>query len=169
MEYEIQKHLHYAGIPSFNLYPYTQDTECADITIMGVPFDSGVTNRPGARLGPRAIRNMSQLTNCFAYPWSYKLSDKAKIVDYGDVGYYVGANTMKVMLEETYNTAKKVFESGSKLLTLGGDPPSPPSIRKPPYLRWLSFLYTIFTRLFLYTKTKTAASDHSETAEILPT
>ena len=37
MEYEIQKHLHYAGIPSFNLYPYTQDTECADITIMGVP------------------------------------------------------------------------------------------------------------------------------------
>lgn len=50
MEYEIQKHLHYAGIPSFNLYPYTQDTECADITIMGVPFDSGVTNRPGARL-----------------------------------------------------------------------------------------------------------------------
>ena len=32
MEYEIQKHLHYAGIPSFNLYPYTQDTECADIT-----------------------------------------------------------------------------------------------------------------------------------------
>ena len=62
MEYEIQKHLHYAGIPSFNLYPYTQDTECADITIMGVPFDSGVTNRPGARLGPRAISNMSQLT-----------------------------------------------------------------------------------------------------------
>ena len=111
MEYEIQKHLHYAGIPSFNLYPYTQDTECADITIMGVPFDSGVTNRPGARLGPRAIRNMSQLTNCFAYPWSYKLSDNAKIVDYGDVGYYVGANTTKVMLEETYNTAKKVFES----------------------------------------------------------
>lgn len=107
MEYEIQKHLHYAGIPSFNLYPYTQDTECADITIMGVPFDSGVTNRPSARLGPRAIRNMSQLTNCFAYPWSYKLSDKAKIVDYGDVGYYVGANTTKVMLEETYNTAKK--------------------------------------------------------------
>lgn len=118
MEYEIQKHLHYAGIPSFNLYPYTQDTECADITIMGVPFDSGVTNRPGARLGPRAIRNMSQLTNCFAYPWSYKLSDKAKIVDYGDVGYYVGANTTKVMLEETYNTAKKFLNLAANFLPL---------------------------------------------------
>ena len=88
---------------------------------MGVPFDSGVTNRPGARSGPRAIRLSSQLTNCFGYPWGYKLSDEANIVDYGDVGYYVGANTTKVMLEETYENAKKIFASGSKLLTLGGD------------------------------------------------
>ena len=42
-------------------------------------------------------------------------------VDYGDVGYYVGANTTKVMLEETYENAKKIFASGSKLLTFGGD------------------------------------------------
>lgn len=61
------------------------------------------------------------MTNCFGYPWGYKLSDEANIVDYGDVGYYVGANTTKVMLEETYENAKKIFASGSKLLTLGGD------------------------------------------------
>ena len=122
MEYEVQKHLHYAGIPSFNLYPVTRELkDDVDITIMGVPFDSGVTNRPGARSGPRAIRLSSQLTNCFGYPWGYKLSDEANIVDYGDVGYYVGANTTKVMLEETYENAKKIFASGSKLLTLGGD------------------------------------------------
>ena len=101
MEYEIQKHLHYGGIPSFNLYTVTRDLEGVDIAIMGVPFDSGVTNRPGARLGPRAIRNMSQLSNCFSYPWDYKISQVAKIIDYGDVGYYVGANPTKVMLEET--------------------------------------------------------------------
>ena len=77
MEYDVQKHLHYAGIPSFNLYPVTRELDNVDIAIMGVPFDSGVTNRPGARLGPRAIRNMSQLTNCFAYPWDYKLSENA--------------------------------------------------------------------------------------------
>ena len=122
MEYEVQKHLHYAGIPSFNLYPVTRELkDDVDITIMGVPFDSGVTNRPGARSGPRAIRLSSQSTNCFGYPWGYKLSDEANIVDYGDVGYYVGANTTKVMLEETYENAKKIFASGSKLLTLGGD------------------------------------------------
>lgn len=122
MEYEVQKHLHYAGIPSFNLYPVTRELkDDVDITIMGVPFDSGVTNRPGARSGPRAIRLSSQLTNCFGYPWGYKIADEANIVDYGDVGYYVGANTTKVMLEETYENAKKIFASGSKLLTLGGD------------------------------------------------
>ena len=121
MEYEIQKHLHYAGIPSFNRYPVTRELDGVDIAIMGVPFDSGVTNRPGARLGPRAIRNMSQLTNCFAYPWDYKLSQKAKIIDYGDVGYYVGADATRVMLEATYEHAKKILDAGCKLLTLGGD------------------------------------------------
>lgn len=121
MEYEIQKHLHYAGIPSFNLYPVTRELKNVDIAIMGVPFDSGVTNRPGARLGPRAIRNMSQLTCCFEYPWEYKLSDEAKIIDYGDIGFYVGADTTNIMLDETYKHAKKIIEAGCRLLTLGGD------------------------------------------------
>lgn len=121
MEYEVQKHLHYAGIPSFNLYPVTRDLNDVDIAVMGVPFDSGVTNRPGARLGPRAIRNMSQLTSCFKYPWNYKLSDEAKIIDYGDVGFYVGSDTTNIMLKETYEHAKKIIDAGCKLLTLGGD------------------------------------------------
>ena len=64
---------------------------------------------------------MSQLTNCFSYPWDYKIGQTAKIIDYGDVGYYVGANTTKVMLEETYEHAKKILNAGCKLLTLGGD------------------------------------------------
>lgn len=121
MEYEIQKHLHYGGIPSFNLYPVTRELEGVDIAVMGVPFDSGVTNRPGARSGPRAIRNLSQLACCFSYPWDYKISKTAKIIDYGDVGYYVGPNTTQVMLDETYEHAKKILDSGCKLLTLGGD------------------------------------------------
>ena len=121
MEYEVQKHLHYGGIPSFNGYPVTQELEDVDIAVMGVPFDSGVTNRPGARLGPRAIRNMSQLACCFSYPWKYKISQTAKIIDYGDVGYYVGPKTTEVMLQETHDHAKKILDAGCKLLTLGGD------------------------------------------------
>ena len=121
MEYIVKEHLHYGGIPTFNHTPYTQDLKDVDIAIMGVPFDVGVTNRPGARFGPRAIRGQSGLACCFKYPWNYKLFETAKIVDYGDVGYYIGPKTTEVMLQETYDTAKKVFESGAKLMTLGGD------------------------------------------------
>ncbi len=64
---------------------------------------------------------MSQLACCFSYPWNYKISEKANIIDYGDVGYYVGPKTTEVMLEETHDHAKKILDAGCKLLTLGGD------------------------------------------------
>ena len=121
MEYNVQDHLHYAGIPSFNRCPVTRDLEGVDLAIMGVPFDAGVTNRPGARSGPRAIRLQSQITCCFKYPWDYKLFDRYHVIDYGDVGYYVGAKTTEVMLQETYEHAKKILNAGCRLLTLGGD------------------------------------------------
>lgn len=121
MEYDTVKHCHYAGVPSFNLYPVTQDLTNADIAVMGVPFDAGVTNRPGARFGPRAIRNLSQLACCFYYPWDYKISEKAKIIDYGDVGIALGPKSTQTMLEETHKNAQKILNAGCKLLTLGGD------------------------------------------------
>lgn len=121
MEYEIAKHCHYAGVPSFNLYPASRDLTDADIAVMGVPFDAGVTNRPGARFGPRAIRSLSQLACCFDYPWDYKISEKAKIIDYGDVGIALGPKSTQIMLEETHKHARKILDSGCKLLTLGGD------------------------------------------------
>ena len=41
MEYEVQKHLHYAGIPSFNLFPVTRELEGVDIAVMGSPLTVG--------------------------------------------------------------------------------------------------------------------------------
>ena len=81
MEYRMQEHLHYAGILSWNRTPMTQDVEGADIVVMGVPFDNGVTFRPGARFGPRAIREQSLIACCFKYPWKNKLSDSAIVID----------------------------------------------------------------------------------------
>jgi agmatinase len=49
------------GIPSFCRSPICQDLDTldADIAILGIPFDEGVPHRPGTRLGPRSIRDMS--------------------------------------------------------------------------------------------------------------
>lgn len=51
----------YSGLPTFMRTPYTEDLAQVDIALIGVPFDGGVTNRPGARHGPREIRNQSSL------------------------------------------------------------------------------------------------------------
>lgn len=121
MKYEVQEHLHYAGIATWNHCPVTQEVDDADIVVMGVPFDSGVTFRPGARFAPRAIREQSLIACCFKYPWDYKLCDAAKVVDYGDVGYWVGAKATEFMVEDTYKHAKKILEAGCRLMTIGGD------------------------------------------------
>ncbi len=121
MKYNVQEHLHYAGIPTWNHAPLTQEVKGADIVVMGVPFDSGVTFRPGARFGPRAIREQSLIACCFKYPWEYRLSDRARIVDYGDVGHWVGAKATSFMVEDSYQHAKKIIDAGCKLMTLGGD------------------------------------------------
>ena len=120
-EIEEQQHLHYAGVYGFNKCPVTRDLSNADIVIMGVPFDSGVTYRAGARFGPKAIRAISRLANDFYYPWEYDLDAEACIIDYGDVGFCTGEYATRVMLEETYEHASKIIQSGCKLLTLGGD------------------------------------------------
>ena len=51
----------YTGIPTFMRPPYREDWTQLDIGLVGVPFDGGVTNRTGARHGPREIRNQSSL------------------------------------------------------------------------------------------------------------
>ena len=120
-EYKVQEHLHYAGIPSWNHCEVTQDVEVADIVVLGVPFDSAVTFRPGARFAPRAVREQSLIACCFKYPWDYYLGDEAKIIDYGDVGYWVGAYATDFMVKDTYETVKKILDAGASPMTIGGD------------------------------------------------
>jgi len=49
----------FGEVPSFMRLPIERDPAMLDIALVGVPFDGGTTNRPGARHGPREIRNMS--------------------------------------------------------------------------------------------------------------
>jgi len=51
----------FAGVPSFMRLPIITDPALVDVALVGVPFDGGTTNRPGARHGPREIRNQSSL------------------------------------------------------------------------------------------------------------
>ena len=75
----------YAGALSFMRRRYSKDVKGADAVVWGIPFDAAVTNRPGARFGPQAIRRASAIMdNDPQYPFHRDLFDKLAVVDYGD-------------------------------------------------------------------------------------
>src|SRR5437588_3928436 len=74
----------YVGLPTFFRAPYTQDLAEADIGLVGVPFDGGVTNRPGARHGPREIRNQSSLMRRINQATGIEPYALCRIADIGD-------------------------------------------------------------------------------------
>ncbi len=51
----------FAGVATFMRLPYRAESAEVEIALIGIPFDTGTTNRPGARHGPRQIRDMSTL------------------------------------------------------------------------------------------------------------
>ncbi|MEE8371576.1 MAG: agmatinase [Sphingomonadales bacterium] len=112
----------YAGILSYMRLAYSRDLEAADIVVLGVPYDLGTTNRPGARFGPRAIREMSSLVGEFqwgVWPWEYHLLDRRRIADYGDVCNFTASPER--MIRELEKTADQILGSGTALMALGGD------------------------------------------------
>jgi agmatinase len=101
----------------------TEDPAGADLVVMGVQFDLGAVNRPGARFGPRAIRQQSIYAGALqpVYPWDVELSEAFRMVDRGDVVVVPAAGAVETMIEQTQAAATEVFGAGASLLTLGGD------------------------------------------------
>ena len=62
----------FAGVTSFLRRPLTKDLAGFDLAVTGLPFDQAVTHRPGARFGPRAVREASTLMAGDApYGWGH--------------------------------------------------------------------------------------------------
>jgi agmatinase len=78
----------FAGIPTFCRYPRLQDVVRqnlpVDWAIYGVPYDSGVTYRPGARFGPRAIRLESQYVKRYSIEHDVDVCQVLSLADAGD-------------------------------------------------------------------------------------
>ena len=109
----------YQGICTFGRRPHTRELSGVDVAILGVPYDSSTSYRSGARFGPRAIREQSLLL------WGYNNAQQVapfevlNVVDYGDV------DVVPVDIVATHRaieqTASTILQSGSRLITLGGD------------------------------------------------
>ena len=74
----------YSGIASFFRLPLPEQAAGVDIGIVGVPFDGGVTNRTGARHGPRGVREQSTLIRRFNQATGIGPFDLVAVADLGD-------------------------------------------------------------------------------------
>jgi agmatinase len=112
--------LTFAGATSFLRRKYTKDLTGVDIAVTGVPFDQAVTNRPGTRLGPRAIREASALQAPDPpYGWPYDVMTECAIVDYGDLAFdYANIPAFPAALKAHI---KRILDAGAASLVLGGD------------------------------------------------
>lgn len=110
----------YGGTLSFLRRTSTRDLREADIAVSGIPFDMATSNRPGARLGPRAIRAASVgLAELEAYPWSFDPFDTVAVVDYGDCHLDFGHPEAAPAQIEAH--AHEILASDTMMVTLGGD------------------------------------------------
>ena len=113
----------YTGVATFMRQPLRElesDWAGTDIGIIGVPFDGGVTNRPGARHGPRALREQSTLMGRINYQTGVKPYDSAQVADLGDVPIE-GVYALDRAIEDIETFYSKVVESGIMPLSAGGD------------------------------------------------
>src|SRR5688500_9425461 len=75
----------FAGPATFARLPRREDVDVCDVAILGIPFDSGVTYRPGARFGPQAVRSGSRLLRSYHPALDVKPFAAQQVVDAGDV------------------------------------------------------------------------------------
>ena len=109
----------FSEIATFFRLPVVKELEKLDYCICGVPWDGGTTNRPGARHGPREIRNASSLIRTY-HPSSLKSPyDKFQIADIGDCP----TNPIDVQdsLEKVTKFYDKIVMSKTTPLSIGGD------------------------------------------------
>ena len=114
------KKLRFTGVPTFMRTPSCSDFSQVDIALVGVPFDGGVTLRPGARFGPREIRNMSSFTRTIHHVTGFNPFDACRVGDVGDVPF-----TDIFHLERAHEDIRRFYEplfaAGKIALTAGGD------------------------------------------------
>ncbi|MCR4281906.1 MAG: agmatinase [Bauldia sp.] len=115
----------YSGIPSFLAAPIRQvdwatfDLGDLQVAMVGIPMDLGVTNRNGARFGPRAVRTIERIG-----PYNEVLrcmpTADLRVADIGDVAFR-SRFSLDLSLEDIERSIAMIVEAGVAPLSVGGD------------------------------------------------
>jgi agmatinase len=109
----------FSGLCTFFRLPYHIDVSDLDVSILGVPWDGSVSFRPGARFGPRAVREASVLMRAYSPEADVRPFDALKVADAGDISVIPhDAAATAANIEEHVGRA---IEGGGKTVCVGGD------------------------------------------------
>ncbi len=120
-----RRKLPYSGIPTLLDAPHEPapleggDFGDLEIALVGVPMDLGVTNRPGARYGPRAVRTMERIG---PYHHVFKMApvSERRVADIGDVPFR-SRYSLDSSLEDIEHFYTTIAQAGVRPLSVGGD------------------------------------------------
>lgn len=109
----------FAGPATFMRLPAAADAAGLDVALIGVPFDGGTTNRPGARHGPREIRNQSSLMRRYHHALGISPYEVLQVADLGDCP--VNPIDLRDSLRRIEAFFAEVVAAGAIPLSAGGD------------------------------------------------
>jgi agmatinase len=109
----------YAGEATFARLPHLDEVTQADVAVLGVPFDSGVSYRPGARFGPTHIRESSRLLRPYNPALQVPVFASQQVADAGDLA--VNPFSIDDAISAIERGARALLDRTRFVLTLGGD------------------------------------------------
>ena len=109
----------FAGPPTFARLPRIDEVSDVDVAVVGVPFDSGVSYRPGARFGPGHVRESSRLLRPYNPAQDIEPFGRQQVVDAGDIA--VNPFDIGEAIAAIEAGARDLLERAGRLLTIGGD------------------------------------------------
>lgn len=109
----------FSGIKTFFRLPVADIAEKFDVALFGIPYDGGVSYRPGARFAPSLIREVSSLGRGFHMTRAVSVFDKIKVADVGD------CSVVPIDQNQTYTKIEafvaKILGTDKKFISVGGD------------------------------------------------
>lgn len=109
----------FCGIRTFMRQPWKQDACGTDAVILGIPFDSGTSYRPGTRFGPAALREASTILKPYCPVLDADINKSLILADCGDIDTIPGY--LEESLDKICDALIPFFRSGSVPIVLGGD------------------------------------------------
>jgi agmatinase len=109
----------FAGPSTFARLPRRDEVDRCDVAVVGVPFDSGVTYRPGARFGPHAVRNATRLLRSYHPGLDVRPFAAQQVADAGDIA--CNPFDIQEAIAQIESGAEEILSNASHLLSIGGD------------------------------------------------